>query len=237
MKRVAGGFTITEVLIFLAISGAMFTIAFWGLRGQQDNVGFRQALDGIEQKIREVFNNVDNGYFGNAGQYTCSLSGTGYPILDAGAGGGNSADCVYIGKTVSFSNQQMLITTRIGARTGTKESEPLELNETYTISNGVSWKVSRICNQDVNGEPSNCTPSPGVADLRVSAQRDRDNNIDVQGDLRAQRKYQYGNPPSSWAAVTEASQPVYCFSLGEDKTGSIIITQKDIKVDYNGAGC
>jgi hypothetical protein len=208
----------------------MFTVAFFGLRGQQDNVGFRQALDGIEQKIREVFNNVDNGYFGNAGQYTCSLTVDGYPQLEDGIGGGDSATCVYIGKTISFDNQQMSITTRIGARLGTNESEPSQLDETYAISNDVSWEKSRICDQN-----NTCTPDPGVINLKVSAQRDRNDNIDTQADLRAQRKY-LTDDSALWAGVTDGAKPTYCFALG-DRIGSITITQKDIKVDYNGAGC
>jgi hypothetical protein len=222
------GFTIVEMLIYLAISGAMFTVAFFGLRGQQDNVGFRQALDGIEQKIREVFNNVDNGYFGNAGQYTCSLSAGGYPQLQYGSGGGDSVACIYIGKTISFSSEQMTITTRIGARLGTNESEPSQLNEAYAISNSVIWQKSRICDQN-----SSC--SDDVANLRVSAMRDRNDSINIQADLRAQRKY-FDADSALWIGVTDNARPTYCFVLG-DKTGSITITQKDIKVDYNGAGC
>jgi type II secretory pathway pseudopilin PulG len=239
MRKARGGFTIVETLIFLAVSGTMFIIAFYGMRGQQDSVGFRQSLNGMEQKIREIFNNVDNGYFGNTGQYTCSAPGPSYRIITpfpaSTSGGGNSGDCVFIGKTVDFNGSdksKMNIATLIGSRLAenliynTTLIEASQLAETYAINNGVKWSNSYLYDT-VSGSYTNKN------NLRVSAQRNRNAEDNVQADLRAQRKY-YAD--GAWSDVSNSQIPMFCFELGNRK-GSIKITQKDINVDYNGAGC
>jgi hypothetical protein len=240
MRKARGGFTIVETLIFLAVSGAMFVIAFYGMRGQQDSVGFRQSLNGMEQKIREIYNNVDNGYFGNTGQYTCSTNASFVPSITTvgGSGGGNSGACVFIGKTVDFINDnhtQMNIETLIGSRLDPDELvygdsilEVDELFETFAIGNGVEWIGSYLYDAEKNQYTS-------VNNLRVSAQRDRNSEDNVQADLRAQRRYNVDNS-ETWLAVDNQNVPMFCFALG-DRKGSVKITQKDISVDYNGVGC
>ena len=216
MRRSNKGFTIVEVMMVLAISGAMFVIAFFGMRGQRESVGFRQALDGVEQKIREIFNNVDNGYFGNVGQYTCKLV-SGNPVLEEsqdGSSGGNNTDCVFIGKSISFNDNQMTINTIIGSRTDNAvTSEPEQLKETYAINNGVTF-------------------SPN-SNLKVAALRDNDDDSTAT-NLRALRKFKIND--NEWESLTDSNQPVFCFVLG-DKVGSVTVLQKDIKVDYTGEGC
>jgi hypothetical protein len=237
MRKAEKGFTIIEVLIFLAISGTMFLVAFLGMRGQQDSVGFRQSLNSIELKIREIFNNVDNGYFGNTGQYTCSTNASNEPSLTpAVGGGGNSGACVFIGKTIDFNvnSSQMSIATLIGSRLatnltyGTTLIEASQLAETYAINNGVIWKSSRLYKSD--GSSSSTTG------LRVSVQRDRNAEDNVQADLRAQRKYKV-DASEVWSPVNDDNTPMFCFELDSNRKGSIKITQKDIVVDYNGEGC
>lgn len=240
MRKAKGGFTIVETLIFLAVSGAMFVIAFYGMRGQQDSVGFRQSLNGMEQKIREIFNNVDNGYFGNTGQYTCTAPGPSYrivtPLPASTSGGGNSGDCVFIGKTIDFNGSdksKMNIATLIGSRLApnltynTTLIEASQLAETYAINNGVKWSGSYLYDAG-SGQPPTT-----VNNLRVSAQRNRNAENNVQADLRAQRKY-YAD--GAWSDVSNSKTPMFCFVLG-DRKGSIKITQKDINIDYNGVGC
>jgi hypothetical protein len=244
MRKARGGFTIVETLIFLAVSGAMFVIAFYGMRGQQDSVGFRQSLNGMEQKIREIYNNVDNGYFGSIGQYACTATAPNYHVViaasvpNATTSGGDSGDCIFIGKTVDFINDnhtQMNIETLIGSRLDPDELvygdsilEVDELFETFAIGNGVEWRSSYLYDAEKNQYTS-------VNNLRVSAQRDRNSEDNVQADLRAQRRYNVDNS-ETWLAVDNQNVPMFCFALG-DRKGSVKIAQKDISVDYNGVGC
>jgi hypothetical protein len=243
MRKAQSGYTIMEVLIFLAISGAMFVVAFFGMRSQQDSVGFRQSLDAIELKIRGIFNNVDNGYFGNTGEFTCQApQALGFRVVvsQEASEGGSNGECVFIGKTIDFSggSSQMNIATLIGSRLtknelsysdGTIKEEPL-LAETYTINNSVKWSSSRL----YDAVTDSSTEVVGV--LRVSAQRDRNAAADLaQANLRAQRKYNIESG-SGWPVVSNSNIPMFCFALG-DKNGSIKITQNDITVDYNGVGC
>lgn len=229
------GFTVVEVLIFLVISGAMFLIAFWGMRGQQDSVSFRQALNGVEQKIRESFNNVDNGYFGNIGNYTCEVSGGAVNIsqnddLTEDTGGSNS-DCVFLGKTVDFIDNAsaMTIKTLIGARLVSDLENEEAIQETYNIDYNVEWIGNRLYN-------SNTGQYDYTEVLRVRAERDRNDNLASQADLRANRTYYSEETEGTWRNVSNENLPMFCFGLGDIK-GSIIVTQKDIMVNYSGEGC
>lgn len=239
MHRSSRGFTIVETLIFLAISGVMFIIAFYGMQNQRDNVGFRQALNDIELKIRETFNNVDNGYFGNVGDYKCEVvGGVGEEEIliepSDGSTGGTSSDCIFLGKIIEFSNNTMTIFTVIGARTDESitnysEEENDPMMETYEINNSVQWLSNKLYNTEYPDEPLS------VSTLKVRAQRSSNAVITAQNDLRATRAF-YADGSSDWQNISENSLPMFCFGLG-DKRGSIIITQRDLTVDYTGEGC
>lgn len=55
------GYTIVEVLIFMAVSGLMFVMAVVFVSGKQANAEFRQGLYVVNSDIRSVINDVANG--------------------------------------------------------------------------------------------------------------------------------------------------------------------------------
>lgn len=224
------GFTMTEVLIFLAISGAMFTMAFVGTRSQQDSVAFRQAVNDIELKLREVFNNVDNGYFGNQGQYQCGLGTTdaddwiSASVTDSG---GSNSNCVFMGKVLRFDSGQMYINTLIGSRSTIAISyNHTLLRETYGYPYNLKFDQIKVSGSQLTG--------PIIAAYR-------DKNESGNSDLRARRYYKGGVAANTWPTslnpISDSAQPKICLSLSSDKKASITITQKDLIIDYNGVGC
>lgn len=103
------GYTIVEVLIFMAVSGLMFVLAAVFISGKQANVEFRQSLTDINMQINTVINEVSNGeYTPLASNVGChSASGGGYPIFSLGipssqGTNGGSAGCIFIGKVMQF---------------------------------------------------------------------------------------------------------------------------------------
>lgn len=101
------GYTIVEVLIFLAISGFMFVVAAVLVSGKQANAEFRQGINDINTQIRGIVNDVASGvYPALPDGYRCANVGGVVAIQAIGAGGtveqGANNSCVDMGKVVQF---------------------------------------------------------------------------------------------------------------------------------------
>jgi len=98
MKR-AGGFTIIEVLIALAITGVLLAAAVAVLTGQTTSTAFQQSLHDIQSKLSAAIQNVNNGLLPNETQYTCTVSSSSSRAqLSPGTGAyGTNQGCIYLG--------------------------------------------------------------------------------------------------------------------------------------------
>ena len=101
------GYTIVEVLIFMAVSGMMFVMAAIFINGKQANVQFRQSLLDVNSQIRTVINEVSNGEYDPLnGSCTATAGGT-YPTISTvstanqGTNGGANG-CIFLGKVMQF---------------------------------------------------------------------------------------------------------------------------------------
>src|SRR5476651_427700 len=109
MQRADFGYTIIEVMIFLAISGLLFLSAVVAVGGQQGHTEFSTSMRDTNSKVQSWIDEVDTGLsdsdFSTSGnrQVSCSLDpSTGGPVLTSTGGtninrGSNSA-CVFLGK-------------------------------------------------------------------------------------------------------------------------------------------
>jgi len=103
MRRNRGGFTILEVMIFLAISGAMLAAAMAAVNGQQNRTEFTLAMRDIDSKLQDTLNDVSNGNFSYSNQ-GCDISGAGRPYLTGvSAGIGTNQACLFLGEAIQFS--------------------------------------------------------------------------------------------------------------------------------------
>jgi hypothetical protein len=104
----AGGYTIVETLIFLAVSGAMFVAAMIFLGGQQARTEFHQAVHDFETNLESTANDVNNGYYSdlstNGNPLTCKAPGGNIVITDPADVDtqGTNQDCTFIGKGIQF---------------------------------------------------------------------------------------------------------------------------------------
>lgn len=97
------GYTIVEVLIFLAISSLMFLMAASFISGKQAAVEFKQGTNDINTQIRSVVNDVSNGQYPAAGSFTCSALAPGVPsIISAATAQGANYGCIFLGKVIQF---------------------------------------------------------------------------------------------------------------------------------------
>jgi hypothetical protein len=233
------GFTIVEGVMFLSISAIMFSVAYVSSRNQQEGVAFRQSMNGIETKIRETLNSIDNGYYGNEGNYSCTYTALGGFVFTPGGGAGNNASCVFRAKTIAVSadNKKMLIKTIVSNTALTKQAE-LPSVQNYSFEYGVEYFgykvgpsvlmntspliVSALCPNTV-AEPAVCIGN----DQRASR------FIETLAWEQGPNKYNYYNQNN---VVSNDRQALLCFK-SSDKKGSITITSRDISVDYTGKDC
>lgn len=102
--RTASGYTILEVLIFLAISGLLFASAIVAVNGYQRNIQYSQAVRDFEVQIKDVINDVRDGYYPDYDFGTCTVGADGPEFSDdpTDPAQGSNSNCINIGKTVMF---------------------------------------------------------------------------------------------------------------------------------------
>lgn len=99
------GFTIMETMIFLAVSGALFTSALLLVSGQQAKTEFYQGVRDLNSQIQDVLNDISTGYYSSpSGGFTC-LGGPTGPVVSTlvpiNAQGTNDG-CIFIGRVLAF---------------------------------------------------------------------------------------------------------------------------------------
>lgn len=98
------GYTIVEVMVFLAISGFMFIIAASFVSGRQATAEFKQGMNSINDQTRQVINDVSNGFYPSNSDFPCHANAAGPPLFSGtNAEQGANQGCVFLGKVIQFS--------------------------------------------------------------------------------------------------------------------------------------
>ena len=117
------GFTLLEVTLFLAISGALGLIAFLGLGPRLRNVRFTQSVRFVENTVNSQFKASTSGQNMRPVDFVCETTGpAGALQITASPGGGpagSSKNCVVNGKMVFFEADKMTFYSIVSRRTGT----------------------------------------------------------------------------------------------------------------------
>lgn len=118
----AGGFTIIETLIVLAVSSTMLISIISMINGQQGKSQFNQAINSVTQQLQQTIDDVANGYYPTS-NISCSSS-AGLPVITSvNSGLGSNQDCVLVGKVIQFDstdpvNQKFIAYPMVDLRTG-----------------------------------------------------------------------------------------------------------------------
>jgi hypothetical protein len=101
MQRVSKGYTIVEVMIFLAVSAILFAATIGLINGKQAETQFNQKMRDTRSKIQDWLNDVSTGFTGgNPDTQNCIISG-GRPQVNSGAPSVSPA-CIFLGKAIEF---------------------------------------------------------------------------------------------------------------------------------------
>ncbi len=138
MRNNRGGFTIIESMIFLAISGLMFSSAILVFRGQQQSSQFNQSMRQLDSYISDIINDTQTGVFPDV-DASCEYTGSN---VSFDLSGEVSNDCIFLGKI-----------TQLGVGPPGSDLEPRLLTYTVVGENpGSSASTNRdsFSFQDVN---------------------------------------------------------------------------------------
>lgn len=99
----ARGFTITETLIVLAVTGLLFVSIAVTLSTRQSRTQFTQAVQEVQSQIQQLINDVAVGYYPSRNNFTCTATLTGPSISSvSGTEQGANKGCIFLGKAVQF---------------------------------------------------------------------------------------------------------------------------------------
>jgi type II secretory pathway component PulJ len=103
---VSDGYTIIEVMIFLAISVALMASAMNLIKGKQAETEFSQKARDAQSKLQSWINNVSTGFTGaDPSQDHCKISGLPEVVTntsDPAPVGGYTPECVYLGEAIQL---------------------------------------------------------------------------------------------------------------------------------------
>ena len=96
------GFTLLEVILFLAISSSLALVAFVGLGPRLLNVRFTDSVRGIEASIKSNLASSSKGQNIRAGSITCVKAGKSISVdaVPSGTSAGSGGDCIINGVAV-----------------------------------------------------------------------------------------------------------------------------------------
>lgn len=136
--RTSGGYTIVEVMIVLAVSGALFISVVAMFSGRIASSQFRQAINTYETDVQDTISDTANGFY-DSENVSCSVNGGGNYVISSGASTpGTNRGCVFAGKFLipvmnSGVIKETVVTTLVGkqfrsggtiAASSIAESEP-----------------------------------------------------------------------------------------------------------------
>lgn len=106
-REAIAGFTVVEVLIVLAVSGLLAISAMVLINGRQAKAEFTTGINGFQQQLQQIVNEVASGYFPNLTGFSCDIlpaQSQRVAFSDAAGGGaqGSNKNCIFLGKGIQF---------------------------------------------------------------------------------------------------------------------------------------
>ncbi len=98
----SAGYTVTEVLVVLAVTGALFASAAVLISGRQNRTEFSQGIQQLQSQIQQVIGEVSSGYYPSSNAIQCTASGAGINLSSGASEQGTNSDCLFLGKAMQF---------------------------------------------------------------------------------------------------------------------------------------
>lgn len=147
------GFTITEVMIVLAVTGALFVSAAATISGRQAETQFQQALQNVKSQIQQTISEVSTNFYPNLNNFKCISSGNGTIAISSasGVGQGTNSGCIFLGKVMQFA----------AAKPSGGATDP-QTFITYTIAGAQQYNGQETTNLG-QSDPTVIAPAPTLS--------------------------------------------------------------------------
>lgn len=119
------GYTVVEVLIFLAISGVLFVSAMLAMSGKQAQTEFNQTVRDFQTQLQSINDNVAHGFYNRLQAFSCQYAGgagSGISITAGNTAPGTNTDCIYIGEAIQFAPNGNANTYRLYTLAGQRQT-------------------------------------------------------------------------------------------------------------------
>ena len=142
----SAGYTVLEVMIFMAVSMLLFVSAMVAIGGRQAQVQFAQGTRDLESKIQDIINDVSTGFFPTTNEITCTVIGAGggnVSFNSSDSNQGTNEDCVFLGKVLQLEGgdtDKLNVFTVAGRRaaSGLSDSDPTVAQHASTLLKVIS---------------------------------------------------------------------------------------------------
>lgn len=177
MNRWQSGYTIVEVMLFLAISTGLFVMMSALISGQQSRAQFTASVREVESTVQSIINDVDTGYFPGAGGRINEC-----PSSSAANLQGTNDRCIFAGKAVQFGvsgnpgqyNVYTLVGRRLTTATPKTDVKDIEEAKAKVVSDGSFINTSFLKSGLVFSKVSvgtACTNCGGIAIVPTFGQK------------------------------------------------------------------
>lgn len=100
--RQSSGYTIVEVMIFLAVTSLLFVMIAVTFAGQRGRTQFTTAARDVESRLQDLTNDVSVGFYPSSGDFTCIQSAGRPAITGTPSDQGTNVACIFLGRVVQF---------------------------------------------------------------------------------------------------------------------------------------
>ena len=122
------GYTIVEVMIFLAVTGALFAMIALSFAGQRGRTQFQTSAREIESRIRDLVNDTSTGFYQTSESFSCVAGASGPSFTNPNSEQGANQACIFIGRALQFSggSSDYDVYTVAGLRRESTENKEVE---------------------------------------------------------------------------------------------------------------
>lgn len=176
------GFTITEVMMFLAISGLLLLGALVGIGSNISNTRFNDGVRSTVSYLQEQYNEVSTGRSDRPDSLACDLNGN---VSTGGPGNPTMApgmtDCVILGRFIKIEGSTFTARYITGIRSsfaGLSGDDTAAINQmnpvvagtnAYEGSFDVPWQIGVVNSKVTRGSTTTPYPALGFAIIRSPA--------------------------------------------------------------------
>ena len=164
------GFTLVEVMIFLAVSSLMLGSGVVAISGRRAAAELTTSVHDFESRIQDLANDVSTGNYAASGAFGCQASGSTVRINSTPTPTGTNKDCILVGQLIAFDklatdSGSITVASLAGLRT-----DPLNGMEVTSMKKASPQPITNGATESIGPlQIKKVTYNNGAGDVNVTA--------------------------------------------------------------------